>query len=149
MATIIETIDRLCEERGIKGSKLCDDLGISRSTLTELRKGRAKSLNIKKATLIANYFDVPVEYLLGEASGEQTSPETQKAPTLNKKDERDIKKKMDEMLELFDSADALMFDGEPLDEETRQLLRDSYENQLRITKQLAKAKFTPKKYKEK
>lgn len=87
MATIIETIDRLCEERGIKGSKLCDDLGISRSTLTELRKGRAKSLNIKKATLIANYFDVPVEYLLGEASGEQTSPETQKAPTLNKKDE--------------------------------------------------------------
>lgn len=146
MATIIETIDRLCEERGIKGSKLCDDLGISRSTLTELRKGRAKSLNIKKATLIANYFDVPVEYLLGEASGEQTPPETQKAPTLNKKDERDIKKKMDEMLEIFDSADALMFDGEPLDDETRQLLRESYENQLRITKQLAKAKFTPKKY---
>ena len=27
MSTIIETIDRLCEERGIKGSKLCDDLG--------------------------------------------------------------------------------------------------------------------------
>ena len=48
MSTIIETIDRLCEERGIKGSKLCDDLGISRSTLTELRKGRAKSLNIKR-----------------------------------------------------------------------------------------------------
>ncbi len=39
-----------------------------------------------------------------------------------------------------------MFDGEPLDDETRQLLRESYENQLRITKQLAKAKFTPKKY---
>jgi len=146
MATIIETIDRLCEERGIKGSKLCDDLGISRSTLTELRKGRAKSLNIKKATLIANYFEVSVEYLLGESTPEQTSPETQKTPALNKKDERDIKKKMDEMLEMFDSNDALMFDGEPLDDETRQLLRDSYENQLRLTKQLAKAKFTPKKY---
>lgn len=146
MATIIETIDRLCEERGIKGSKLCDDLGISRSTLTELRKGRAKSLNIKKATLIANYFEVSVEYLLGESTSEQTSPETQKTPVLNKKDERDIKKKMDEMLEMFDSNDALMFDGEPLDDETRQLLRDSYENQLRLTKQLAKAKFTPKKY---
>ena len=77
---------------------------------------------------------------------EQTPPKTQKAPTLNKKDERDIKKKLDEMLEIFDSADALMFDGEPLDDETRQLLRESYENQLRITKQLAKAKFTPKKY---
>ena len=86
MSTIIETIDRLCEERGIKGSKLCDDLGISRSTLTELRKGRAKSLNIKKATLIANYFDVPLAYLLGEIT-DTTPPQTQKAPTLSKKDE--------------------------------------------------------------
>lgn len=86
MSTIIETIDRLCEERGIKGSKLCDDLGISRSTLTELRKGRAKSLNIKKATLIANYFDVPLAYLLGETT-DTTPPKTQKAPTLSKKDE--------------------------------------------------------------
>ena len=86
MSTIIETIDRLCEERGSKGSKLCDDLGISRSTLTELRKGRAKSLNIKKATLIANYFDVPLAYLLGETT-DTTPPQTQKAPTLSKKDE--------------------------------------------------------------
>ena len=86
MSTIIETIDRLCEERGIKGSKLCDDLGISRSTLTELRKGRAKSLNIKKATLIANYFDVPLAYLLGETT-DTTPTQTQKAPTLSKKDE--------------------------------------------------------------
>ena len=86
MSIIIETIDRLCEERGIKGSKLCDDLGISRSTLTELRKGRAKSLNIKKATLIANYFDVPLAYLLGETT-DTTPPQTQKAPTLSKKDE--------------------------------------------------------------
>ena len=86
MSTIIETIDRLCEERGIKGSKLCDDLGISRITLTELRKGRAKSLNIKKATLIANYFDVPLAYLLGETT-DTTPPQTQKAPTLSKKDE--------------------------------------------------------------
>ena len=86
MSTIIETIDRLCEERGIKGSKLCDDLGISSSTLTELRKGRAKPLNIKKATLIANYFDVPLAYLLGETT-DTTPPQTQKAPTLSKKDE--------------------------------------------------------------
>ena len=86
MSTIIETIDRLCEERGIKGSKLCDDLGISRSTLTELRKGRAKSLHIKKATLIANYFVVPLAYLLGETT-DTTPPQTQKAPTLSKKDE--------------------------------------------------------------
>ena len=65
MATIIEIIDQLCLEKGIKGSKLCDDIGISRSTLTELRKGRAKTLSIKNANKIANYFNVSVEYLLG------------------------------------------------------------------------------------
>lgn len=65
MATIIEIIDQLCLEKGIKGSKLCDDIGISRSTLTELRKGRAKTLSIKNANKIADYFNVSVEYLLG------------------------------------------------------------------------------------
>lgn len=146
MSTIIETIDRLCEERGIKGSKLCDDLGISRSTLTELRKGRAKSLNIKKATLIAGYFDVPVEYLLGEGSGEQAPPETQKAPALNKKDERDIARMLEETLNLLESSDALMFNGEPLDQESAELLKTSLQNQYTLAKQIAKRKFTPKKY---
>ena len=122
---------------------------MSQPTLSEWKKGTYTPKQ-DKLQKIADYFGVTLDYLMGNTHiDEQTPPETQKAPTLNKKDERDIKKKMDEMLELFDSADALMFDGEPLDEETRQLLRDSYENQLRITKQLAKAKFTPKKYKEK
>lgn len=56
MASMIEIIDQLCEQNGIKGSKLCDDLGISRSTLTELRKGRAKTLSLKKTQMIADYF---------------------------------------------------------------------------------------------
>ena len=122
---------------------------MSQPTLSEWKKGTYTPKQ-DKLQKIADYFGVTLDYLMGNThADEQTPPETQKAPTLNKKDERDIKKKMDEMLELFDSADALMFDGEPLDEETRQLLRDSYENQLRLTKQLAKAKFTPKKYREK
>ena len=35
MSTIYEIIDQLCAEKGISGSKMCDDLGMSRSTLTE------------------------------------------------------------------------------------------------------------------
>lgn len=136
----------LCKKKGITVSRAAIEMGISKGTVS-VWKNKGTSPQMAQLEKIANYFDVPMGYLLGEEN--TIPPETQKAPTLNKKDERDIKKKMDEMLELFDSADALMFDGEPLDEETRQLLRDSYENQLRITKQLAKAKFTPKKYKEK
>lgn len=68
MATIYEIIDRLCAEKGISGSKMCDDLGMSRSTLTELRKGRAKTLKLEKASKIADYFGVSVDHLLGNES---------------------------------------------------------------------------------
>lgn len=144
MNELYDKISNLCADHGISVGRMCSDLKISRGNLTDLKMGRIRSISSANLQKIADYFSVSLDFF---SEGEKDN--AKKAPTLNKKDERDIKKKMDEMLELFDSADALMFDGEPLDEETRQLLRDSYENQLRITKQLAKAKFTPKKYKEK
>ena len=126
--------------------QVAEAVGVSEATVSRWESGQIANMRRDRISTYAKVLQVRPTFIM---TGEIDSPETQKAPTLNKKDERDIKKKMDEMLELFDSADALMFDGEPLDEETRQLLRDSYENQLRLTKQLAKAKFTPKKYREK
>ena len=58
MATLYERIDELCRKKGITGGKMCNDLGISRSTMTELRKGRTKTLKLEKASKIAKYFDV-------------------------------------------------------------------------------------------
>ena len=144
MNELYDKISNLCADHGISIGRMCSDLKISHGNLTDLKMGRIRSISSANLQKIADYFSVSLDFFSESEKGN-----TKKAPTLNKKDERDIKKKMDEMLELFDSADALMFDGEPLDEETRQLLRDSYENQLRLTKQLAKAKFTPKKYREK
>ena len=69
-----------------------------------------------------------------------------KAPTLTKKDERDIARRLEETLDLLESSDALMFDGEPLDEESMELLKVSLQNQYTLAKQIAKQKFTPKKY---
>lgn len=134
------------KELGLTMKQVAEAVGVSEATVSRWESGQIANMRRDRISTYAKVLQVRPTFIM---TGEIDSPETQKAPTLNKKDERDIKKKMDEMLELFDSADALMFDGEPLDEETRQLLRDSYENQLRITKQLAKAKFTPKKYKEK
>ena len=74
------------------------------------------------------------------------SSEIKKAPTLTKKDERDIARRLEETLDLLESSDALMFDGEPLDEESLELLKVSLQNQYTLAKQIAKQKFTPKKY---
>lgn len=76
MSNLSETIDRLCESRGIKGSKMCDDLGMSRSFLTELRKGRAKSITFETAQKIADYFGISVSELTDEPTKKSTENES-------------------------------------------------------------------------
>lgn len=67
--TMVERIDELLRERGISGSKMSADLGMSRSFMTELRKGRAKGVSAETAARIAEYLGVSVEYLLGRDDG--------------------------------------------------------------------------------
>ena len=66
MVTLYERLSSLCEKKGIKGGKMCTDLGFSKSLMTDLKKGRKKSVNAETAQKIASYFDVSVGYLLGE-----------------------------------------------------------------------------------
>ncbi len=65
--SIGERIDGLLRERGISGSKMSTDLGMSRSFMTELRKGRAKGINAETAGRIADYLGVSVDFLLGKS----------------------------------------------------------------------------------
>lgn len=65
MYDLYTTLKTLCEERGISLAKMCLDLGMPKSTTTELKKGRAKSLSSAKMTKIAEYFDVSIDSLLG------------------------------------------------------------------------------------
>lgn len=74
MADMYKIIDALLQERGISGAKMSADLGMSRSFMTELRKGRAKSIKAETAQKIADYFGVSTDYLLGKE-------ENKKAPT--------------------------------------------------------------------
>ena len=65
MNTIYENISRLCEQYGITGAKMCNDIGIGKSLMTSLKSGRTKSINAKTAVKIAEYFDVPVGAITG------------------------------------------------------------------------------------
>lgn len=66
MAEMYKIIDTLLEKKGISGAKMSSDLGMSRSFMTELRKGRAKCIKLDTAQKIADYFGVSLGYLLGE-----------------------------------------------------------------------------------
>ena len=141
MDNLYETIMNLCEEKGVTAGRMCSDLNISRGMITDLKMGRKKTLSIETLSKMASYFEVSIDFLLGKQT------ET-KMPALTAKDERDISKKLEEALsQLESSQEGLMFQGEPLDDATKELIAISLRNSLEMGKKLAKQKFTPKKYK--
>ena len=68
MVSLYETIQKLCEQKGIRPGRLCDELGLSRGLMTDLKMGRKKGVNAQTAQKIAAYFGVSVGYLLGNSS---------------------------------------------------------------------------------
>lgn len=71
MVTLYERLSDLCHDKGIKGGRMCTDLGISKSLMTDLKSGRKKGVNAETAQKIASYFGVSVGYLLGEEEKEE------------------------------------------------------------------------------
>lgn len=142
-----ETLNRIVQLIGPKhgaGKQLADYLEINPNVITNWKNGSNKSYR-KYLQQISEYFNVSVEYLLGN---EELPPKKQ-APVFTMKDERDISKKLQETLnELENEQGGLMFDGEPLDDATRELLLYSLRSSMELGKRIAKEKYTPKKYRK-
>jgi len=65
MSELYKTLAELCEHKGISGYRMCKDLGIQPSIMTDLKMGRRSSVKAETAQKIANYFGVSVSHLLG------------------------------------------------------------------------------------
>lgn len=90
---------QLMEEKGVTAYRVAKDTGITQATLSRWKTGKV-SPSIETLQVLAEYFGVTIDYLMGNAHiDEQTPPKTQKAPTLNKKDERDIAKTLEQLRE--------------------------------------------------
>lgn len=81
MTDMYKIIDELLAEKGISGAKMSADLGMSRSFMTELRKGRAKSVKLETAQKIADYLGVNVSYLLGDEENGPSSGKGERTVT--------------------------------------------------------------------
>ena len=64
MSELYENISMLLREKGVSGYKMCKDIGIRPSILSDLKSGRKQGLHTETAEKIANYFDVSVNYLV-------------------------------------------------------------------------------------
>lgn len=142
MSDLYNKIEELCKKAGINITEMCRAAGVARGNLTDLKMGRQTGLSAKNADKIASYFGVTVSYLLG-------TEQKEKAPALTKKDERDISRRLDQTLKDLEGAQGgLMFDGEPMDDVTKELLIASLRKDLEMSKRIAKQKYTPKKYRK-
>ena len=83
MCTLYNRIQELCKSKGVSGSRMCLDLGMSKSTLSDLKSGRKKGVTADTAQKIASYLGVSVEYLLGEEEQKNTpTPQSEGSPIL-------------------------------------------------------------------
>lgn len=130
------------QQRNKTRKEICDDLNIKYTTFADWYNGN-KYPRIDKIELLAKYFGIQKSDLI-----EEKNDTNKNSLELTARDERDIKKHLDKALENLENDEALMFDGEPveMDTETKELLKASLENSIRLAKTLAKKKYTPKKY---
>lgn len=77
MYTLYDRIMELCKNKGVSGSRMCLDLGLSKSTLSDIKGGRKKGVSTITAQKIANYLDVSVGYLLGEEEEDKKEKSTE------------------------------------------------------------------------
>lgn len=63
MSEMYKRIEKLCKDNGMSVSKMCRELSITRSCLSELSTGRTERLSTVNAAKIADFFGVSVQYL--------------------------------------------------------------------------------------
>ena len=143
MNELYDKISNLCADHGISVGRMCSDLKISRGNLTDLKMGRIRSISSANLQKIADYFSVSLDFF---SEGEKDN--AKKAPTLNKKDERDIAKTLEELKETLENEEGLMFNGDPMSDEAKESILAAMELGLQAAKLKNKEKYTPKKYKK-
>lgn len=135
---------KLLEKYGVTAYKVSKATGIAGSTFSDWKSGRSTPKQ-EKLQKIADYFGVTVEYLM---TGKEEPKE--KAPELTTKDERDIAKDLDRIMEKLTAGESgpASYNGGDLDPDAAALFKDELEIALRRLKLINKEKYTNKRYKK-
>ncbi len=136
-----DRIQSICKSKGLTSKEVELQLGFGKGYISKIDKTNPTTANIKK---IADYFGVTVDYLM---TGKEMPKE--KAPELTARDEKDITKTLNKVMEQFENNEngPLYYDGEEIDETSRILIRNAFEYIIRETKKENKVKYNPNKNK--
>ena len=135
-----ERVFSLLNKQNKTKAAMAQALGVSRSAISQWEKNGTEP-TYEQCIILSNFLNVSLNYLM-------TGKEKEWQPVLSDKEERDLDKKVEDLLSAVDSDTGLMLDGQIMDDETREIFAMNLKNALRPTKLAAKAKYTPNKYKK-
>ena len=65
MCILYQKIELLCKEKGIKIADLARETGMNKTLFSDLKNGRSKTISTDKLIIIADYFDISLDELVG------------------------------------------------------------------------------------
>lgn len=147
--TIGTNLQRIMTDKKIKSKDLALKVGVSPTHLSYVINGKRQP-SIELLGALANLLKVSLEDLVRQDEETIAKPLStpDNLPLLSPKEERDIAKDLEKILNDLDGDTGMAFYGEPMDEESKELLRMSLESSLKFAKKVAKQKYTPKKYRK-
>ena len=125
-------------KKGLSQAELAKRLGVTQQAVGRWERDKNLPDNdvLKKISVM---FNVSIDYLLDNQTHQKDS-----LPALTPKDERQIARDLENMLDSLNGAAAMSDD--PEDEEDREMLKAALLHAMTLSKRMAKKKFTPKKY---
>jgi|SRR5699024_95477 len=138
----------LRNQRKLSQEELAKKINTTKGTISNYENRHSTPSNELLGDL-ANILNTTTDYLLGRTDNPE--PFNKELPELTNKDEKDIAKDLENIINNISTDGYAHFDGrsmEDLDDDDKELLKASLENSMRLAKRLAKDKFTPKKYKK-
>ena len=142
--SIPKTIITLREQKNMSQAQLAQLMGLNKNVMGRIERGE-RALRDNEVLKLAKIFNVSTDLILDNNS-QNTSEEENEYYKLTDKDKKDIAKQIENIINQTENDADINFYGEPITDEDRELLANALEIGLRLSKEKAKKKFTPKKY---
>ncbi len=77
MSTMYDRIIRACQARGVTPGYVCDELGMRRGLISDLKSGKSSILTVPKVAVLAEFLGVSTDYIIfgKEMNGNMTQEE--------------------------------------------------------------------------
>lgn len=142
---VLERVKLLADDYGISIPELEKKLGFGNGSVYKWGKSMPSA---DKLSAVADFFNVTTDYLLGRTDSKHDSKSEEHKPQLTTKDQMEIDDYLDNFENDLLSQTGLMFDGEPMTDESKEKLLAALRIGAEMAKKEAKEKYTPKKYRK-